>query len=135
LAQLGAAAMVEVLADLDAYPAVAQDDALATHAAKVDKAEARIDWTHSAGAIERLVRGLAPFPGAWFEMGGERVKLLMADAVEAKGDAGFVIDKELTIACGTGALRPLRLQRAGKPAMDRADFLRGLPVQAGVSVD
>ncbi|MEL6737629.1 MAG: methionyl-tRNA formyltransferase [Pseudomonadota bacterium] len=135
LAQLGGAAMVEVLADLDAYPPVAQDDALATHAPKIDKAEARIDWTHSAEAIERLVRGLAPFPGAWFELGGERVKLLMAEAVKAKGDAGFVIDEELTIACGTGALRPLRLQRAGKPAMDRADFLRGLPVQAGVSVD
>ncbi|MEL6486712.1 MAG: methionyl-tRNA formyltransferase [Pseudomonadota bacterium] len=135
LAQLGGAAMVEVLTDLDAYPPVAQDDTLATHAPKIDKAEARIDWTQSAEAIERLVRGLAPFPGAWFELGGERVKLLMAEAVEAKGDAGFLIDEELTIACGTGALRPLRLQRAGKPAMDRADFLRGLPVQAGVCVD
>ncbi|MEM9312305.1 MAG: methionyl-tRNA formyltransferase, partial [Pseudomonadota bacterium] len=78
LGAMGAAAMVEVLADLDAYPPVAQDEALTTHAAKVDKAEARIDWTQSAEAIERLVRGLAPFPGAWFELGHERVKLLMA---------------------------------------------------------
>jgi methionyl-tRNA formyltransferase len=81
--------------------------------------------------IERLVRGLAPFPGAWFMLGGERVKLLLAEPVEASGPPGTVLDNDFTIACGSGALRPLRLQRAGRPAMARAEFLRGRPVASG----
>ncbi|MEM9311911.1 MAG: methionyl-tRNA formyltransferase, partial [Pseudomonadota bacterium] len=98
----------------------------------VDKAEARIDWTQSAEAIERLVRGLAPFPGAWFELGHERVKLLMAAVGEGSGRPGEVLDADFTIACGHGtALRPLTLQRAGKPAMDREAFLRGRPIEPG----
>lgn len=131
LAQIGATAMVEVLADLAAFAPAAQNDAAATYAPKIDKAEARIDWSQSAGAIERMVRGLAPFPGAWFEADGERVKLLLAEVVDASGAPGEVLDADLAIACGHGALRPLRLQRAGKPAMDRADFLRGRPVAKG----
>lgn len=134
LAQIGARAMVEVLADLDAYPPVAQDDALATHAPKVDKSEARIDWTHSAEAIERLVRGLAPFPGAWFEMSEERVKLLMTEVVDGSGAPGEMLDADFTIACGAGALRPVTLQRAGKPAMSLGDYLRGRPAQPGTSL-
>ncbi|MEO1730812.1 MAG: methionyl-tRNA formyltransferase [Pseudomonadota bacterium] len=131
LADLGAAAMVEVLADLDAFPPVVQDDALATHAPKIDKAEARINWTQSAEVIERNVRGLAPFPGAWFEVGEERVKLLMAEVVDASGQPGEVLDANFTIACGERALRPLTLQRAGKPAMSLEDYLRGRPVDVG----
>mgnify|MGYP001797937604 FL=1 len=131
LAQLGGAAMVEVLANLDAFPPVPQDDEASTHAPKVDKAEARIDWSQSAETIERLVRGLAPFPGAWFEIGGERVKLLMAEVVEASGASGEILDDRFIIACGTGALRPITLQRAGKPAMSLEDYLRGRPVEAG----
>ncbi|MEO1647798.1 MAG: methionyl-tRNA formyltransferase [Pseudomonadota bacterium] len=131
LAELGGAAMIEVLADLDAYPPVAQDDALSTHAPKVDKAEAKIDWGQSAETIEGLVRGLAPFPGAWFELGEERVKLLLAEAVEGSGEPGEVLDERFTIACGSGALRPITLQRAGKPAMSLDDFLRGRPVDPG----
>ena len=77
------------------------------------------------------MRGLAPFPGAWFEMEGERVKLLLAEAVDASGAPGTVLDEDFAIACRTGAIRPLRLQRAGKPAMERAEFLRGRPVAAG----
>ncbi|MEL6542930.1 MAG: methionyl-tRNA formyltransferase, partial [Pseudomonadota bacterium] len=123
-------AAVEVLADLDAYPPIAQDDAASTHAPKVDKAEARIDWTQEAEAIERLVRGLAPFPGAWFEIGEERVKLLMAEVVEGSGAPGEVLDTNFAIACGPGALRPVTLQRAGKPAMSLEDYLRGRPVEA-----
>ncbi|MEM6494857.1 MAG: methionyl-tRNA formyltransferase [Pseudomonadota bacterium] len=134
LAELGGDAMVDVLADLDAYPPTPQDDALATHAAKVDKAEARIDWAQDAEAIERLVRGLAPFPGAWFEIGGDRVKLLLAEVVDGKGAPGEVLDTNLTIACGSGALRPVTLQRAGKPAMNLADFLRGRPVESGAFI-
>lgn len=131
LGDVGAAAMVEVLADLAAFPPEVQDDAAAIYAPKIDKAEAKIDWTAPAETIERLVRGLAPFPGAWFALGDERVKLLLAEAVEGAGLPGAVLDEDLRIACGSGAIRPLRLQRAGKPAMARAEFLRGRAVAAG----
>ncbi|MFU7527790.1 methionyl-tRNA formyltransferase [Qipengyuania sp. ASV99] len=131
LAKLGAAAVVEVLADLPAFAPIAQDNAAALYAPKIDKAEARIDWSEPAEVIECKVRGLAPFPGAWFEIDGERVKLLLAEPAEGSGAPGEVLDGDLTIACGTGALRPLRLQRAGRPALDRSDFLRGNRVTAG----
>ncbi|MFO6445677.1 methionyl-tRNA formyltransferase [Erythrobacter sp. NE805] len=131
LGAMGAAAMVEVLADLAAFPHEPQDEALAVYAPKIDKAEGKIDWAEDAAAIERLVRGLAPFPGAWFELGEERVKLLLAEVVEAEGAPGTVLDDDCTIACGTGALRPLTLQRAGKPVLERAEFLRGRAVAAG----
>jgi methionyl-tRNA formyltransferase len=132
LAELGAGAMVEVLAGLSGYAPQVQDDALACYAPKIDKAEGRIDWARSAGELVRHIHGLAPFPGAWFELEGERIKLLRAEALAASGAPGTVLDDDLTIACATGALRPLRLQRAGKPAMERADFLRGRPVAVGV---
>jgi methionyl-tRNA formyltransferase len=131
LGAVGAAAMVEVLANLADFPPEVQDDAAAIYAPKIDKAEAKIDWTQDAAAIERLVRGLAPFPGAWFELEGERVKLLLAEVVDANGAPATVLDDDFTIACGSGTLRPLRLQRAGKPALDRAEFLRGRAVAAG----
>ncbi|MFY7746131.1 MAG: methionyl-tRNA formyltransferase [Erythrobacter sp.] len=131
LGYCGAAAMVAVLADLAAFPPEVQDDAAAIYAPKIDKAESRIDWTADAEVIERLVRGLAPFPGAWFELEGERVKLLLAEVAEGAGAPGTVLDADFTIACGSGALRPLTLQRAGKPAMSRAEFLRGRAVAAG----
>ncbi len=134
LAQMGADAMVEVLSDFAKFPPQVQDDAAAIYAPKIDKAEARIDWTQSAGSIECKVRGLAPFPGAWFELNGERVKLLLSELAEGAGRPGQVIDTDLTIACGSGAVRPIRLQRAGKPAMNRADFLRGRVVDAGTQL-
>jgi methionyl-tRNA formyltransferase len=134
LGAVGAAAMVEVLADLVAFPPEVQDDALAVYAPKIDKAEAKIEWSQDAAAIERLVRGLAPFPGAWFELGEERVKLLLAEVTEGAGDPGTVLDDDFTIACGSGAIRPLRLQRAGKPVLDRAEFLRGRAVAAGTNL-
>jgi methionyl-tRNA formyltransferase len=120
-----------VLADLAAFPPEAQDNAAAIYAPKIDKAEAKIDWSQDAAAIERLVRGFAPFPGAWFELGEERVKLLLAEAVEGAGAPGTALDTDFAIACGSGAIRPLRLQRAGKPAMAREEFLRGRAVAAG----
>ncbi len=135
LAELGAEAMVEVLSDLSAYPPQVQDDALATHAPKIDKAEARIDWSRPAGEVVRHIHGLAPFPGAWFELEGERIKIMGAEQVKGTSDAGTVLDDAFTIACGTGVIRPLRLQRAGKPAMDREDFLRGNPVAKGARID
>ena len=135
LGAMGAAAMVEVLADLTAFPPERQDDAAAIYAPKIDKAEAKIDWAESAEVIERKVRGLAPFPGAWFELEGERVKLLLAEVAEASGARalapGSVLDEDFTIACGAGAIRPLRLQRAGKPVLERGEFLRGRLVAAG----
>ncbi len=134
LADLGAAAMVEVLADLAAFPPEPQDNAAALYAPKIDKAEARIDWAADAAVIERMVRALAPFPGAWFEIGAERVKLLLAEVAQGTGAAGEVLDDALTIACGVGALRPLRLQPAGKPAMDLAAFLNGRKVAAGTQL-
>jgi methionyl-tRNA formyltransferase len=108
---------------------------MATHAPKIDKAEARIDWSHDAEAIERQVRAFAPFPGAWFTLGGERIKLLAADVVAREGKPGVTLDDDLTIACGYAALRPTRIQRAGKPAMDVAAFLRGRAVPAGTMVE
>ena len=131
LAELGANAMVGVLNDLEHLAAIPQDDGAATYAPKIDKAEARIDWSKPAEEIERLARGLAPFPGAWSESDGERVKLLRAELAEGSGNPGEVLNEDFTIACGSGAIRPLSLQRPGKPAMDREDFLRGNPIAKG----
>lgn len=131
LGAVGAAAMVEVLADLATFPPEVQDDAAAIYAPKIVKAEGKIDWTQDAEAIERLVRGLAPFPGAWFELDSERVKLLLAEVADGAGAPGTVLDNDFTIACGSGAIRPLKLQRAGKPVLDRAEFLRGRAVVRG----
>ncbi len=131
LGALGAAAMVEVLADPSAFAPQVQDDAAAVYAPKIDKAEAKIDWSQDAPTIERLVRGLAPFPGAWFELEGERVKLLLAEVAEGSGAPGTVLDEDFTIACGVRTIRPLKLQRAGKPVLERVEFLRGRAVAAG----
>ncbi|GMM93216.1 methionyl-tRNA formyltransferase [Qipengyuania sp. MTN3-11] len=131
LAEKGAQLMVGTLRELTNHRPLAQDEERATYAPKIDKAEARIDWSKPAEEIERLVRGLAPFPGAWFELEGERVKLLRAEVAEQDGQPGEVLDDALTVACGEQALRPLRLQRAGRPAMDAGEFLRGRPVAKG----
>ena len=135
LAEIGAQLMVGTLIDLPALHPVPQDDKEATHAPKIDKAEARIDWSSDAEAIERQVRAFAPFPGAWFTLGGERIKVLAADVVAREGEPGTALDDDLTIACGYAALRPTRIQRAGKPAMDVAAFLRGRTVPSGTVVE
>ncbi len=134
LAEIGAQLMVGTLEDLAMLHAVPQDDAEASYAPKIDKAEAKIDWTASAEAIERQVRAFAPFPGAWFELDGERIKVLKAQVIAREGKRGTTLDDQITIACGNAALRPVRIQRAGKPAMDTEAFLRGKPVPAGVVV-
>ena len=128
LAELGASAIVEVLADLGSYAPQPQDEAGVIYAPKIDKAEARIDWSRPAGELVRMIHGLAPFPGAWFELEGERLKLLRAEAAQGSGAPGTVLDEDFAIACGSGTIRPVRLQRAGKPAMERGDFLRGRAV-------
>jgi methionyl-tRNA formyltransferase len=131
LAELGAQLMVGTLRDLTIHVPVAQDDSEATYAAKIDKAEARIDWDRPAVEVVRHIHGLSPFPGAWFELDGQRVKLLRAELVEGAGTPGEVLDERLAIACSEGAIRPLELQRAGKPKMDLDTFLRGNGVAEG----
>ncbi len=133
LAELGAALMVKVLADFDAHPAVPQPEEGITYAAKIDKAETRIDFTHSAAMVERQIRAF--HPGAWFEYEGERYRILAAEIVDSTSAvAGTVIDDKLTIACSADAIRPAMIQRAGKPAMPLADFLRGKAIPAGTQL-
>ncbi|MCU6452657.1 methionyl-tRNA formyltransferase [Sphingomonas sp. A2-49] len=136
IAALGARLMVEVLGDLPAHPPVAQIADRVTYANKIDKAEARIDFTRSAVEVERLVRAMNPAPGAWFEVAGERVKLLAADVLPFTfpGGEGTTVDDALTIACGDGAIRPTLVQRAGRGVTTAAELLRGFPVATGVQL-
>jgi methionyl-tRNA formyltransferase len=134
LAHLGATMMVEALAGLDRLPRTPQPTDEVSYAAKIAKEEARIDWARPAADLVCHVRGLAPFPGAWFEAHGERIKLLAAEAVGESGAPGTVLDGALTIACGEGALRPLRVQRAGKAPMPPGEMLRGFALPAGSRV-
>ena len=149
LAGLGAKALLEWL-DNPASPEPQPDEGV-TYASKIGKAEARIDWSRSAQEIERQVRAFAPVPGAWFEVNGERVKLLEAviephdrhpreggDPVKKenlgsrfRGNDGLVLDKGLLIQCGEDALRPLKVQRAGRGPMTPGELLRGFPVSQG----
>ena len=136
LAALGAEAMAEVLAWLDGAAAGdlaprLQPRSGATYARKVDKSEARIDWSQPAAHIERTVRAFDPVPGAFFETGGRRIRILYAELAEGAGAPGTVLDGNLTVACGEGALRPLRVQRQGKDPMAAADLLRGFAIPAG----
>ncbi|AUM73130.1 methionyl-tRNA formyltransferase [Paracoccus jeotgali] len=124
LAQMGAGLIVDVLARLP-LPAVPQPEDGVTYAAKIDKAEARIDWTQPAPVIDRLIRGLSPFPGAWCEIGGERVKLLRSVVIDGSGEPGQVL-QGFDIACGEGAVRVLEAQRQGKRPMLASEFLRGM---------
>ncbi|MBA4161985.1 MAG: methionyl-tRNA formyltransferase, partial [Novosphingobium sp.] len=131
LSELGANLMIEVLADLPGHAAEVQPAEGVTYAHKIDKAEARIDWLLGAEQIERQVRAFAPVPGAWFEFDGERCKILATELAEGTGQAGLVLDDKLTVACGTGAIRPTLIQRAGRPAMATADMLRGWAIVGG----
>lgn len=136
LARRSGAMLVETLAALADGTATeeAQAEEGVVYAPKIDKAEARIDWTRPAAALDPHIRGLSPFPGAWFERGGERVKVLLAEPVDGSGPAGTVLGAGI-VACGSGALRLLRLQRGGRPAMEAEAFLRGFPLETGSRVD
>lgn len=131
LAEKGAALMVSVLADLPAHPPVVQPEAGVTYAHKIDKAESRLDFSQSAVQVERQIRAFAPAPGAFFELEGERYRVLAAEVAAGTGIPGTTLDAALTIACGEGALRPALIQRAGKPAMETAALLRGRAIAAG----
>ena len=130
LAAMGAKLIVEALSR-DTLVAKAQPAEGVTYAHKVDKAEAALDFTQSAIEVERAVRAFNPAPGAFTLLGQERLRILACDVTDASGDPGVTIDDQLTIACGTGAIRPTLVQRPGKRAMDVAEVLRGFPVPAG----
>lgn len=134
LAAIGAKAIVDALARLNGLPAVAQSKDGVTYAHKIDKSEAKVDWTCSAVDVDRKIRGLSPFPGAWCEIEGQRVKLLGSKLVEGQGRSGEILDDVLTVACGDGAVQLLRLQRAGKGAQDADVFQRGFPVAKGTQL-
>lgn len=134
LSAMGARLMVEVLADLDSHPAVAQPEAGVTYAAKIDKAEARLDFTKSAEQVERQVRAFNPAPGAFFEFAGERFRVHAAEVVEGAGTPGVLLDAALTIACGAGAVRPTLIQRAGRGVMTSRELLNGLSIPEGTQL-
>ena len=125
LSALGAALIMQALAQLDALIPATQTPDGVTYAAKIDKAEARVDWTRSDVQVDRLIRGLSPFPGAWSEVAGERIKLLGSRLAIGQGAAGEVLGG-FTIACGVGAVEITHVQREGKRRMPAAEALRGL---------
>jgi methionyl-tRNA formyltransferase len=135
LATLGADLMVRAMGALERgkLQLTGQGEVGVSYAAKIEKAESRIDWTRPARAVLRHIHGLSPFPGAWCEMplegASQRVKILRCEMVSGSGEPGAVLDDRLTIACAQGALRVIELQRAGKQPMNADEFLRGTPVK------
>ncbi len=129
LAELGAQALIDWLDH--PTPPEAQPIAGATYAPKIDKAEARIDWSKPAEEIERQVRAFDPLPGAWFEAKGERIKLLAARVSEGDGRPGEVLDDRLTIAAASGTIHPIKVQRAGRAQMSAEELLRGFDIPKG----
>ena len=140
LAEVGARLMVEAMARLEKgdLPLTPQSSEGVLYAAKIGKEESRTDFSKPAREVHNHIRGLAPFPGAWFEAGingkPERIKVLKTELASGTGAPGTVLDDRLAIACGTDAIRPLRLQRAGGKPLDLADFLRGTSLPAGTRV-
>jgi methionyl-tRNA formyltransferase len=136
LSRLGADLMVRALGALErggVTPQPQSEDGV-TYAKKILKDEARIDWSKPAHEIDCHVRGLSPFPGAWTEMNGERVKVLYAEPVNGSGKPGVTLDDALTVACGEGALRLVKVQRAGGKAMDADALLKGFAVPRGTQL-
>jgi methionyl-tRNA formyltransferase len=131
LAQLGARLMADTLDRLAELRAEPQVDSLATYAPKIRKEEALLDFSRPAAEVERSVRAFNPFPGAWFAVGGERIKLLGGELSSEAGAPGTVLDERLAIACGEGSIVPTLLQRAGRAPMSAAELLRGFPIAPG----
>lgn len=130
LAAMGARLIVDALGRLDTLVPVPQPEVGVTYAAKIDKAEAAVDWSRSATEIDRHIRGLSPFPGAWTVFGGRRLKLLRSRVADGRGTPGTVLEG-LTIACGSGAIEITELQAEGRSRQSAAEFLRGTPVAKG----
>lgn len=135
LARIGADLMVHVLSRLPGQVGrIKQDDSRATYAPKIEKSEARLDFTKTATEVERQIRAFNPAPGAYFEYGGERIKVLAADVSDWQGEPGKVIDTSLAIACEDGSIVPTLVQRAGRGAMTPAELLRGFDIPLGVAL-
>lgn len=134
LAEIGAQLVVRVLGLLPAVGRIPQNDAGATYAPKIEKSEAKLDFTKSAVEAERQVRAFNPAPGAYFEYGGERIKVLAASVGEQGGAPGTVLDDSLAIACAEGSLLPSLVQRAGRGAMSTRELLRGFPIPTGATL-
>ena len=133
LSRLGAKAITEALDRLGSLKPDPQPDAGVTYAQKIDKAEARLDWTQDAPHIDRQIRGLSPFPGAWTMIGGKRVKILRSRPAKGSGAPGTVLSG-LTIACGSGAVDLTEVQPEGKPRMTAEAFLRGARIAPGAVI-
>jgi methionyl-tRNA formyltransferase len=137
LSPLGGDLMVRAIGALErgALQLRKQGDEGVTHAAKIEKAEARVDWSKPARTVLRHIHGLSPFPGGWSEIAGggdaARIKILRCELANGKGAPGEVLDDQLTIACGEAAIQIIELQRAGKAPMKAAEFSRGTPLKAG----
>jgi len=129
MAELGARALIDWLSEQT--PAEEQPADGATYASKVDKAEARIDWSQPAEQIARQVRAFSPMPGAWFDALGDRIKVLDAEVANLTGKPGEVLDDSMTVAAGSAAIRPLKVQRAGRSAMTPQELLRGFELPKG----
>ncbi|WP_439154141.1 methionyl-tRNA formyltransferase [Yoonia sp.] len=134
LSTMGARLVVQALAQLPTLTPHPQPDDGVTYAAKIDKAEARVDWTQPAVQVDRLIRGLSPFPGAWCAVAGERLKLLRSRVVVGAGAPGQVLGG-FTVACGDGAVAITQVQRAGKRPMDTTEALRGLTLPPVLDAD
>jgi methionyl-tRNA formyltransferase len=136
LSRLGADLMLRVLvaAERGLLALTPQPQTSVTYAEKISKSETRIDWSKPWKQVHDHIRGLSPFPGAWFEVGGVRVKVLRSTKSEESGAPGTALDDKLTIACGNGSVRLVQVQRAGRQPMSAEEFLRGTPVKAGTRV-
>jgi methionyl-tRNA formyltransferase len=136
LSRLGADLMARALSALErgTLQLTPQPEAGVIYAAKIDKAETRIDWSKPWKQVHDHIRGLSPFPGAWCELFGERIKVLRTTRGDGSGTPGMVLDAGLTVACGNGAVRIVELQKAGGKPMKAEDFLRGTPVRGGIAL-
>ncbi|MDC3075848.1 methionyl-tRNA formyltransferase [Paracoccaceae bacterium] len=135
LSELGAKNLLRVLDNIDSNKEILQNNRLVSYAPKIKKLDAKLDFNQQASSLEARVRGLAPVPGAWFEYKGERFKVFKAEVVDGRGNAGLIINEDLTIACGEKALNILEIQRQGKDIMSVSDLIRGFKFKKGDNVN
>lgn len=131
LAQTGAELMVQYLASVEDFPPEEQDDALASYAKKITKEEARLDFSRTAANVLLQIRAFNPVPGAFFEYDGSRYRIHSAEIINTAGDAGTLINDQMMIACGDGAIKPSLIQKAGRPKLSLSEFLNGAKIPVG----
>ena len=131
LSEIGAKNLLRVLDNIPSNKEILQSSRLVSYAPKIKKADTKLDFNQQASVLEARVRGLAPVPGAWFEYKGERFKVFKAEVVDGRGNAGLIINEDLTIACGEKALNILEIQRQGKDVMRASDLIRGFKFKKG----